>query len=191
VYGKDEKNEYRKALLDSHPDILPFLLEIMDTIINYDLEREEVQQMIHKGFYYGFFKLSVVSVALRNLSISDENKRFMKKYPKLFQLAYQGIQLFIENASECKGMNEGRSFYDYGGGGGKDFMTVENLLELLLQLTFAFDDENELRAAFCEFPLYDVKSMMEALLGLPPERGFSFEGRQFVQQLLMRLYSRG
>jgi hypothetical protein len=60
-------------------------------------------------------------VALRNLSISDENKRVMKKYPKLFKFACQGLSLFVDNVSECNARNPERDFFDYGGGGGKDY----------------------------------------------------------------------
>jgi hypothetical protein len=193
VYGRDENNEHSKALLDSHPDVLPFLLETMDAMMNYDLSRQEVQKVIEKGFYYGLFKLTVIAVALRNLSISDENKRIMKQSSKLIMLACQGIKLFIDNASECKAKNPNKSYYDYGGGGGKDYITVDNLLEVLVQLSFTFEDINELKAAFSisasssSSSAYDVKIMMEELLALPSERKFSFEGKQFAKQLLAKL----
>jgi hypothetical protein len=185
VYGREENNERTKALLSSHPDILPLLIDIMDAIMNWDVNRAEIKELIKKGFQYGF-QLSVVSVALRNLSISDENKSIMIKYPKLIRLACQGIRLFIDNAPECKGMNPGETFYDRGGGGGKDWLTVENLLELLLQLSFVFEDDIALKSFFITSS-YDLKKMMNDLLSLPVERQLSFETKQFAQQLLVKL----
>jgi hypothetical protein len=39
VFVREENNEKTKALLSSHPDILPFLTDIMDAIINWDVSR--------------------------------------------------------------------------------------------------------------------------------------------------------
>jgi hypothetical protein len=63
VYGRDENNERTKALLSSHPNILPLLINIMDAIMNWDVNREEIKELIKKGFKFGF-RLSVVTVAL-------------------------------------------------------------------------------------------------------------------------------
>jgi hypothetical protein len=186
VYGREENNERTKALLSSHPGILPLLMDIMDAIMNWDVNRTEIKELIKKGFRYGGFKLSVVAVALRNLSISDENKSSIIKYPKLISLACRGIRLFIDNAPECKGMNPGKTFYDVGGGGGKDLLAVENLLELLLQLSFMFEDDIALKSAFIT-PDHDFKKMLEELLNIPIERQVSFETRQFAVKLLSKL----
>jgi hypothetical protein len=185
VYGREENNERTQALLSSHPDILPLLIDIMDAIMNWDVNRTEIKELIKKGFYYGF-QLSVVAIALRNLSISDENKKIMIKYPKLIRLACQGIRLFIDNAPECKGMNPGETFYDRGGGGGKDQLTIENLLELLVQWSFCSESIDDVKFTERNLwnPSYDVKKMMEDILDLPGERNLSFEARQFAQLLV-------
>jgi hypothetical protein len=73
--------------------------------------REEIKELIEKGFKYGFDP-SVVAVALRNLSISDENKKIMITFPKLISLACQGIRLFTDDAPECVGMHPGSRFYN-------------------------------------------------------------------------------
>jgi hypothetical protein len=186
VYGREENNERTKALLSSHRDILPLLVDIMDAIMDWGVNRTEIKELIKKGFEYGSFKLSVVSVALKNLSISDENKKIMIKYPKLISLACQGIRLFIDNAPECKGMNPDETWYHPGGGGGKDLLTVENLLELLLQLSFMFEDDIALKSAFITSD-HDLKKMLEELLNIPTERQVSFETRQFALKLLSKL----
>jgi hypothetical protein len=186
VYGREENNERTTALLSSHPDILPLLIDIMDAIMSWDVNRTEIKELIKKGFKYGGFELSDVSVALKNLSVSDENKSIMIKYPKLISLACQGIRLFIDNAPECKGMNPGQMFCIPGGGGGKDMLTVENLLELLLQLSFMFEDDIALKSVFIT-PDHDLQKMLEELLNIPIERHVSSETRQFALKLLSKL----
>jgi hypothetical protein len=185
VYGKEENNEKTKALLSSNPDILPLLINIMDAVMNWDVNREETKEAIKKGFRYGLFQLSVVAIALRNLSISDE---IMIKYPKLISLACQGISLFVNDAPDCKGMSPEQTFYCQGGGGGKDLITVENLIELLLQLSFVFEDERSLKLIYVTSS-YDLKKAMDDLLTLPVERQLSFEIRQFALQLCSKLDS--
>jgi hypothetical protein len=178
VYGRDENNERTKALLSTHRDILPLLLDITDAIVNCGTNRNEFKELLEKGFRYGF-RLSVVAVALRNLSISDENKKIMINYPKLISLACQGIRLFIDDAPECKGMNPGDNYFQPSGGGGKDVITVENLLELILQLSFISENKY--------FSHYSICEMMKQLIALPSSRNLSFEGKQFAQQLLAKL----
>jgi hypothetical protein len=63
--------------------------------------------------------------------------------------------LCINNAAECEGMNLGPTWYCKGGGGGKDLITVENLLEFVLQLSFMFEDENSLKLFFV-CPCFDL-----------------------------------
>jgi hypothetical protein len=189
VYGRDEGDrEQSKALLASHPDILQVLIDIMDAIMNWDVSRKEVKNLLKKGFEYGF-RISVVAVALRNLSISDENKKIMIKYPKLIGLACQGIKLFIDDAPECKGIHPGDLYYSPGGGGGKDLVTVEHLLELLVQLSFITESEKtaKLKESDLSDPSYNLKKMMEDLLDLPTERNLTFEANQFAQQLLAKV----
>jgi hypothetical protein len=59
--------------------------------------------------------------------------------------------------------------------------TVEKHLELLLQLSFMFENETSLKSSFIT-PFYNLKKMMEELLNLPRERNISFETKQFAQR---------
>jgi hypothetical protein len=185
IYGKEENHPTTKALLQTYPNILPFLLEITDAIMNYDKNRPEIQILLKKGFRYGNVNLSILAIALRNLSISDENKTIMNQNPKLLEFVGLAIKLFIDNAPECHGMKPDMNIVEVGGGGGKDFKALENFLELLVQLSFSFEDEKKLCTAFT-LPSYDLKKMMQELLNLPVERNVSFEAKQFAQQLLTR-----
>jgi hypothetical protein len=185
VYGREEGEEGRTtALLSAHPSIVSFLVSILDAVMNWDVSRKEIKRLIKLGYLYGLVNFRDVSVALRNLSISDENKRIMIKDQKLIRLIYQGIYLFINNEPECRGMNVGENWCNEGGGGREDFITIENLLELLLQLTFIINDSETFQSTFV-IPPYNLKAMMEEFLLLPDERNVPCLARQFTQQLLM------
>jgi hypothetical protein len=205
IYGSEEKNDRKKALLEIYPEILDDLLDIMNGILHFNIEKGEIKMIMKKGFLYGRIQLSDVVIALKNIMISEENKVIIKKkYSRLLILSYQTIKLFLENTSECKGMNPGEAFYEYGGGGGKDHLTIENVLELLLQFSFVFDDEKELQTAFSSLSLspshassspshasisYDLKKMLEELLSLSNERNVSSASKQFARLLLTKLDS--
>jgi hypothetical protein len=187
IYGREgEKNGKTKPFLSSHPSILSSLVAMLDAIMNWDVKRPEIKELIKFGYLYGLINFSNVSAALRNLSISDENKRIMIQDSKLMSFIYQGITLFINNSLECKGMNLDDNWPNSAGGGGKDFVTIENLLELCLQLSFPVDDDDVeiFQSTFIMSP-YNLKEMMEVLLNLPKERNVTCVARQFAQQLLL------
>ena len=184
VYGRDESSTSVKAILEIHPDILPCLVELLDVIMNYDINRDVVKRWVNKGFWYGCVDLPIISIALRNLSISDENKRIMIQSRKLLDLTFQGINSFLQNDPEFKGM-PGGNFYNYSGGGGKDIISLENFLELLLQLSFCYHNKSELNASFSIS--YNVKQMLKDLRNLSTERNVSIQSKLLVDQLLSRL----
>jgi WD40 repeat protein len=119
IYGREENSEGTEALLSSHPDILPQLINIMETIMNRDVNRTEIHELMKKDLL-SVFDLSVVTVALRNLSISDYNKSVMIKHPKLIFLACEGIRLLIDNAAEREAMIPDETWFRKAGGGGGD-----------------------------------------------------------------------
>jgi hypothetical protein len=206
IYGPEEADEKgrKKALLEMYPEIFYDLCDVMNCILNYNVEKGEIKMMMKKGFVYGGISLSDVVIALKNLMISDENKQIIRnKCSRLLVLSFQGIKLFLENAGECKGMNPGEAFYELGGGGGKDHLTLESLLELLLQFSFIFENDKELQNAFSSLSLspssaasspsssasYDLKKMLEELLSLPNDRNVSPSSKQFARFLLTKLDS--
>jgi hypothetical protein len=65
-------------------------------------------------------------------------------------------------------------------------ITVDNLLELLVQLVLTFETVEELHDSFSDSP-YDIKQMMEEMLALLSERNFLSEGKQFAKQLHAKL----
>jgi hypothetical protein len=60
------------------------------------------------------------------------------------------------------------------GGGGKDFLTLDILMDLLLQLTFVSEDENVLHFLFATSN-HKVKKMIERILALSSVRNLPFE----------------
>jgi hypothetical protein len=186
VYGRDENNQTTKSLLNEHKEILSRLIDVLDVSLNYDVKRPVVIDLINKGFTYGPIKLHVLTSSIRNLSVSDENKNIMIKYSKLIELACQEISSFIMNFKEFSGVPPGQSFANSTGGGGNDLLTLENTMELILQLSFVSEDENILNFTFTN-PHYNVKELMEKMIALPMSRNLPYEVRQFALQFLARL----
>jgi hypothetical protein len=186
VYGRDENNNTTKSLLNEHKEILPRLIDLLDITLNYDDNRPVVKDYLSKGFTYGPIKLHVLTSSIRNLSVSDENKNIMIKYSKLIELGCQEVQSFISSAKEFSGIPPGYSFANFTGGGGKDFLTLENTMELLLQLSFVSDDEKILNFTFTN-PHFKVKELMERIIDLSADRKLPYEIRQFALQFLARL----
>jgi hypothetical protein len=172
--------------LNEHKNILLRLIDLLDVTLNYDDTRPVVKDLLNKGFTYGPIKLHVLTSSIRNLSVSDENKNIMIKYSKLIELACQEVLSFINNAKEFSGTPPGYTFANSTGGGGRDFLTLENTMELLLQLSFVSDDEKILNFTFSN-PHFNVKDLMETMLDLPVDRNLPFEIRQFALQFLARL----
>jgi hypothetical protein len=172
--------------LNEHKNILLRLIDLLDVTLNYDDTRPVVKDLLNKGFTYGPIKLHVLTSSIRNLSVSDENKNIMIKYSKLIELACQEILSFINNAKEFSGTPPGYTFANSTGGGGRDFLTLESTMELLLQLSFVSDDEKILNFTFSN-PHFNVKDLMETMLDLPVDRNLPFEIRQFALQFLARL----
>jgi hypothetical protein len=190
IYGRDENNQTTKSLLVEHKHILSRLVDLLDATINYDINRPIVIDLINKGFKYGPIKLHVLTSSIRNLSISDENKNIMIKDSKLIELSCQVIEAFLNNSVEFYGIPVGQTIFNYTGGGGKDLLTIENILELLLQLSFISDDENILNFTFNTNPHYNVKELLEKLINLPIERNLPYEVRKCSLQFLARLQSK-
>jgi hypothetical protein len=188
VYGREENNERTKALLDSNDDILPVLIDIMDALMDWNYYSNVAKELWKKGFRYGTMELSLIAVALRRLSVSDENKKTMIRIPKLINVACKCLALFIRDAPQCKGMNFDEDFYNPGGGGGNDFVTLENLLELLLQLVFALEEEGHLHAAMTASDgTCELQCRVREILNLPSERCLSAEVKRLGLQLLSKL----
>mmetsp|Transcript_11283 Transcript_11283/g.12169 ORF Transcript_11283/g.12169 Transcript_11283/m.12169 type:complete len:734 (+) Transcript_11283:56-2257(+) len=184
LYGRDEGDTTTKSLLQTYPDLLQLLVNLLAAILNYNSDSKEVKDYKAMGLAFGVTKMRDASSTLRCLSISDGNKAVMLRHPSLLNFVMQGIQLFINNSDECAAVYQG--FQSYAGGGGKDFESIENFLELLLQLSFYYEDDTRLQREF-NIPSYQMVTRVKAILDLPADRKLPFQARQFALQLLKRL----
>eukprot|EP01040_Poterioochromonas_malhamensis_P009077 gene9077-9831_t len=184
LYGRDEGDTTTKSLLQTYPDLLQLLVNLLAAILNYNSDSKEVKDYKAMGLAFGVTKMRDASSTLRCLSISDGNKAVMLRHPSLLNFVMQGIQLFINNSDECAAVYQG--FQSYAGGGGKDFESIENFMDLLLQLSFYYEDDAQLQREFNK-PEYQLVYKLKTLLNLPSERQLPFEARQHALQLVRRL----
>jgi hypothetical protein len=198
IYGKEEKNQFTNSLLESNKGILPFLLDVLEILLNssnpLNAARKAILESLQKrGFdYYGILVKDIAS-ALRNLSISDGNKNIMISYSnRLFSLISQAIKLYIDNAEVCRVIEADSTRVTFGGGG-KDEESVESLLEFLLQLSFQFDEDKHasvtMRDAFIVKDCFNIQELLEELLKIANDRSLPFSAKSFATTLLNRLKS--
>jgi hypothetical protein len=74
----------------------------------------------------------------------------------------------------------------YGGGGGADYNTANNILEILLQLSFCYD-EIDLSTAFILPSGLNIKKLLEEFLKLPSDRNIKDHPKQIALCLINRL----
>lgn len=187
VYGREDDEDgvsVTKSLLQTYPDIQQLLINLLAAILDYNSESKEVKDYRNMGLAFGVTKLRDCSSALRCLSISDGNKALLLKHPTFMNHILRALQLFIDDAPECGALYQG--FQSYAGGGGKDLESIENLLELLLQLSFYYEDEITFQREFNK-PEYQLSYRLKCLLNLAEVRQLSFSSRQFTLELLHRL----
>eukprot|EP01040_Poterioochromonas_malhamensis_P011854 gene11854-12931_t len=184
LYGRDEGDTTTKSLLQTYENVLQLLVNLLAAILDYNSDSKEVAEYKNMGLAFGVTKMRDASSTLKCLSISDGNKELMLKHPSLIVYVMRAVQLFIDNKGECGAIYQG--FQSYAGGGGKDFESIENFLELLLQLSFYYEDDTRLQREF-NIPSYQMVTRVKAILDLPADRKLPFQARQFALQLLKRL----
>jgi hypothetical protein len=196
IYGKEEKNQFTSSLLETNKGILPFLVDVLEILLNssnpLNTARKAILESLQKrGYDYFGILVKDIASALRNLSISDGNKNIMINYSKrLFSLISQTIKLYIDNSEVCKVIQDNGVRCTLGGGG-KDAESVETLLEVLLQLSFQFDEDKHatvtMRDAFIVKDCFDIEELLEELLKIAQDRSLPFTAKSFATTLLNRL----
>jgi hypothetical protein len=193
LYGSDEGNSKSGttySLLESYPNILPLLMNFLIATMHYDSNLPEVAEFKKLGFAYGVLKMRDITATFLSLSRSDSNKKIMLQHPKFLMYIHEAIDLFINNQPECVAVYQ--NFVSNAGGGGQDYETVQNLLEMTLQLSFYYDAERNNEHLFnVEFnkPEFHLGDKVNRLLNLSEDRAkvFPFEARQYVLTLEHRL----
>jgi hypothetical protein len=184
VYGREEENAKRKSLLDTYPHVLPYITSIFAQILDFDVTTPQGTEVKNGGFRPATINLSDIAAALKNLSLSEKNKMIIVQNEPLLNHILTAIQVFIDNKPEFGGV-VGTTFRLAGGGGGDTF-SLELFLELLLQLSFYYDDDESMRESFSSFGTFILSSMLETIINLDSSRKVSFEASQFAKQLLSR-----
>jgi hypothetical protein len=117
-------------------------------------------------------------------------------HDRFLYLVFATIQLFTVDAPECKGTiisTTGVTRGSTAGGGGKDYESLENVLELLLQLPYFYSrhyPDIELRFVLSvPSSTRAVKLFLNQLLLLPEKRNFPNKAFQCVFLLLNLLFS--
>jgi hypothetical protein len=185
-YGRDEGNSKMKSLLEDRPDVLKLTRMCFTVIIKYDTNSAVYTTLKDKGFVIGVIPLNIISSALKNMSLSDKNKGIMVKDSELIVDILVSIQAFIDNRPQFGGVYD--TMFRPAGGGGEDYFSLDNFLELLVQLSFLYEDDTALKNNFNNFGGYQISSMMDKLMNLPRERNLSYEAKQFISQLHARYY---
>jgi hypothetical protein len=187
LYGREESNARMKSLLEKSPRLIPLITSVFEATITYDPTTPKVKELENKGFVPGVIQLSNIASALKNLSLSEKNKMIILHNKELLNYILTAIQAFIDNKTQFGGVYDG--MFRSAGGGREDCLSLELFLELLLQLSFYYEDDEAMRIAFNSFGQFTIASMVEAILNLDPSRNVSVEAKQFALQLLARFRS--
>jgi hypothetical protein len=184
VYGREEGNAQMKSLLDTYTHVLPYITSIFAQTLDFDVTTPQGIELKNLGFMAGVINLSDIASALKNLSLPEKNKMIIIQNKQLLNHILTAVQAFIDNKGEFGGVKDG--MFRPAGGGGNDIFSLELFLELLLQLSFYYDDDETMRASFNSFGNLTLLSVLDAVINLDSSRNVSFEANQFAKQLLAR-----
>ena len=136
LYGQDEEDmaSVSQSLLTKYPNVLQLLVNLLASIIDYNAHTSEARSYRAMGLAFGVTKMRDASASLLKLAMNEQNKAPMITHASFLAYVLRAIQLFIDNAGQCYAIYQG--FQSYAGGGGGDFDSIQNLIELLLQLSF-------------------------------------------------------
>lgn len=197
LYGQDEEAMTSQSLLQLYPNVLQLLVNLLASIVGFTAKTREAQEYRHMGLAFGVTKMRDATAALLKLSMQEKNKPLMLQHSSFLAYALKAVELFITNAGQCFALYQG--FQSFAGGGGEDFDSIQNLIELFLQLSFyegEFDDtvvkdqdvkdENENDDSSPSFKNQLIEKL-NALLQLPTERKVPYDTLQCTSQVLHHL----
>ncbi len=173
--GRDENNRGSASLLESRPERLLQLVDVLDN---------NIKKQDGVGYHFGDFDLNAVTSAIHSLCISDANKTLMVESPMLLQLLVQLLQAYVTNEPEYLVYVDGGACGV--GGGGDDKETAEYILESLLQLSLHYDSDEALVRDYMIESLH-LSELLEDVLSLSVERKLSDDATLAANNLLKRL----
>jgi hypothetical protein len=184
LHGSNEGNSTTKALLETYPRVLELVGKIMIATMDFDESRSDIKDLSRRGFAYGIIRFPDISAALKNLSLSEKNKRVILANKRILSSVLDVIRSFIWNAPEYAARSG--VAVELAGGGGGDVWTLQNFLELLLQLSFCFESSVALHREFSQINEHNIPKLLQMILELPDERATPPQIRQLVFTLLVR-----
>lgn len=123
LVGNDESGN-SAGLLQSSPSTLERIADCLANTTN---------RVGGDGYNYGIFSLGLIASAVQNVCINDSNKRYFAT-PRVLKILTQILDDFSSNKESGNV-----------GGGGDDVESAQTSVEILLLLSFVFEDDAELR----------------------------------------------
>lgn len=155
ILSSSSKSSFGKteiSLLQFYPMILDSLITIFYTTFFYSDKNDRIVKMYRRiGYNYGIFKLRSVTFTLKELALHPSNQQIMLEDPFLLLLIMKGIDDYMLDLPECSAVGIYYDIRQHAGGGGGDIDSIENLLEILLQLFHFFAEDKTLIEFFDDF----------------------------------------
>jgi hypothetical protein len=186
-----------ESFCDHFPSFFPILLEMFEATLNCN-NGTAAKKLQGIGFVYGIIRLKIITECLANLSFSISNRKYLKRAKRLIFLIVRALRLFLDNESQLFAF---LGQICYAGGGGEDYDTLHNCLELLLQLSFPVDETQRPIAGTPkevteeEGPEWLLRNevqlifLLEKISNLPAERRIPEKTQMLLHCLLGRLKS--
>lgn len=174
----DEQSSRKICLLERYPSFATSLVDIFTATLSCN-KGEEAKRLRAEGYTFGIITLSILTNVLKNLAVHPKNQEILISHPAFLANIRTTLLLFIQNAPELS------TFYDYkvfAGGGGEDYQTITNCLELLLHLQSA-----ELSAQGISRKVEywrNTGETVQMLIDLPPERNVPLLARYCANEIL-------
>eukprot|EP01041_Mallomonas_annulata_P007896 gene7896-16166_t len=168
LLGSDEIHKgYSTQLSQINPNFIHILIEIYENTLN------------SKGgnnYPLGIFRLNLIIGAILTISISDANKSDLIS-SALLPLLARSLEMFVLNTAPIEKC----------GGGGSDFEVIQLVIEVLLQLSFFYENDSDLCSKYITTDV-NVSILLQKILILQKERLLlPFEVTRNVFHLLKRL----
>eukprot|EP01041_Mallomonas_annulata_P013335 gene13335-28255_t len=176
LIGKDEASSIRESesLLQAHPHTLTLLIDVLSNTLNC---------LGDEQYTLGTFELVVILSACLSLAISDSNKASLVSSP-LLSLLIKALEQFVNNMPELQ--DDGGSAL----GGGDDVESASLVIEVMLQLSFAFDSDEDLQLHYMPHSI-GIETLLRGACNLPSDRKVSLDDSAIcsANRLLRRLTS--
>ena len=178
LIGRDEEDvRFMRgmSLLASQAGALDQIVDVLSNNINGRDGRD---------YKFGNFDLNAVTSAILSLSLSDSNKRIMVQNRQLLLNLVILIKSFVNNDVQFPPADPQST--NGVGGGGKDSETASNVVETLLQLSFYYQDDENLVREYMTDDL-GLRDLLVRFRDLPVEKKISLEVTKNASHLLTRL----